>query len=48
MMDTVKYTMMYQTLFSLWDKMDDFDDKELEIAFMIFGVMVKMEEYWGE
>jgi len=47
-MDNIKFTLIYQTLFSAFQRLNDKDEKERQIAYLIFDAMNKMQEFWGD
>ena len=46
-MNDLKYTQIYQTLFKAFQMLDDSDENERMISFMIFDTMNKMQAVWG-
>lgn len=46
-MNDTKYITIYQSLFQTYNMLDDSDERERRIAYMIFDILNRMEEYWG-
>jgi len=47
-MDNIKFTLIYQQLFGVSQRLNMEDEDEKQVAYLIFEAMNKMQELWGD